>query len=83
VALVVVERIIPVSMFVIVILAPGIAAPLGSVTVPNMLAVSWPYAAVPNRTTANISSKDIRHMGYVLIAKSNLRMFSSLGFSLS
>jgi len=57
-----VDRTSPVSVFVIVILAPGTAEPLGSVTVPTMLAVSWLYAAVLSKTMPNITAKRIGHV---------------------
>jgi hypothetical protein len=55
-----VDRTSPVSVFVIVILAPGTAEPLGSVTVPTMLAVSWLYAAVLSKTMPSMNNKGIR-----------------------
>ena len=54
--LVVPAMVVPVAASVIVALAPGRTAPLGSVTVPVIVARSfWPFAIAPaNRSNKNI-----------------------------
>jgi hypothetical protein len=61
-----------------VILAPGMTAPEGSVTVPTMLAFPWLYAVALRSAMPISSNKGIRSMRYVLALQRNFILFSFL-----